>query len=156
MNPKLPQVVPTVMPVQGIRTVASSRVSLELVQFLLCGQMLIKSVEWPRRLHPSMQTPRLPLLRLGRQLQWHEVRRLLLSITPSSLLRLYLTFLLKVPSSNQTSSQHFQNHIRRSRSEYLLVHTNTQLSEATTSMAARKPFASGTWRRSKCSRRPSC
>ena len=29
-------------------------------------------VEWRRRLHPPMQTPRLSLLRLGRQLTGHE------------------------------------------------------------------------------------
>jgi hypothetical protein len=65
----------TVMPVQGIRTVASSRVSLESMPLLVDG-LLIRRAEWRRRLHPPVQAPRLPLLRLGRQLERHEVRRL--------------------------------------------------------------------------------
>src|SRR5437016_11805008 len=63
------------MPVQGIRTVASNRVSLESMPLLVDG-LLIRHAEWRRRLHPPVQAPRLPLLRLGRQLERHEVRRL--------------------------------------------------------------------------------
>jgi hypothetical protein len=81
----------TVMPVQGIRTVASSRVSLESMPLLVDG-LLIRRAEWRRRLHPPMQAPRLPLLRLGRQLERHEVRRL--SFFPIS----FLSSLVAAPS----------------------------------------------------------
>lgn len=60
------------MVVQGIRKAAIGQVCS---QNLNCYSTPSNAtVEWCRSLHPAMQTSRLSLLRLGRQLQGHEVR----------------------------------------------------------------------------------
>lgn len=73
------------MVVQGLKTVSTSRVSLHRPLFLdtlYCSLQLLAAqdsnrgdnvIERPGRLHPTMQTSRLPLLRLGRLVARDEI-----------------------------------------------------------------------------------
>lgn len=59
------------MPLRAIKEVAAGRVSLFAIHRPL--GLLTCATEWIGGFHPSMQTPRFPLLRLGWKLEGHEV-----------------------------------------------------------------------------------
>lgn len=61
------------MPISAIRATSTSRVSNHTHANSRAFPILIWCLEWRWRIYPAMQTARLPLLRLGRQLKGDEV-----------------------------------------------------------------------------------
>lgn len=61
------------MPVSALKAVSTARVCLfSHIKPIYRSNNI--GLEWRRCIHPSMQAPRLSLLRLGGELQGHEVR----------------------------------------------------------------------------------
>lgn len=110
--------------------------------FILITQL---PIEWPRRIHPSVQEIRISLLRLGRQLQGHEV----------GLLKIFLDIHLSNQFSAASSSLSSRNSPPRTpRSSFpsLLDPASTPSLPATTSTAERNQSAYETYHHMKSSR----